>query len=323
MRPSHTGLTDPMAARWQTGAEAGSARETELSILMDLRPTYVRRDLHRKAKWSCALAMAATMACAAAPGLAQGIKAKQVDGRTVYVNAEPQTPTNARRKYVPGTRRLIYWSNTAHRWKPVPAPSPYAWKAAHYAAQEVTNFIAAQPHADKNTKRKAALDPNYRMAARGRAVTSAEIDRMIDTAARRHDVDPNLVKAIIKVESNFNPRAVSRAGAMGLMQLMPQTARELKVKNPFDPEQNVDAGVRHLRGLLDDFGGNVPLSLAAYNAGAGAVTRNGGIPPYAETRNYVRRITGLYGSATGNLMRSTPIRITRDAQGVLTFSNVD
>ncbi|MBV8207611.1 MAG: lytic transglycosylase domain-containing protein, partial [Acidobacteria bacterium] len=115
----------------------------------------------------------------------------------------------------------------------------------------------------------------------------------------RHSVDANLVRAVIKVESNFNPNAVSRKGAMGLMQLMPATARELNVSDPFDPEQNLEAGVRHLKSLLETNSGDVPRTLAAYNAGQGAVARSGGIPPYAETRNYVRQITHLYGSGSG------------------------
>jgi soluble lytic murein transglycosylase-like protein len=133
------------------------------------------------------------------------------------------------------------------------------------------------------------------------------------------------VRAVVKVESNFNPNAVSRKGAMGLMQLMPSTARQLNVKNPFDPEQNVDAGVRHLKQLLDSYGGNIKLTLAAYNAGAGAVARSSGVPHYAETQNYVRRITKLYnsGSNVGPVASPEPVRVQRDARGVLYISNTE
>jgi soluble lytic murein transglycosylase-like protein len=127
------------------------------------------------------------------------------------------------------------------------------------------------------------------------------------------------------VESNFNPNAVSRKGAMGLMQLMPATARQLKVKNPFDPEQNVDAGVRHLKQLLESYGGDVKLTLAAYNAGAGAVARSSGVPHYAETQNYVRRITNLYyrGLVSNSDASHDPVTVQRDARGVLYISNTE
>ena len=170
-----------------------------------------------------------------------------------------------------------------------------------------------------------------------RGFSQKDIDSAIDEAASRHNVDPSLVRSVVKVESNFNPNAVSSKGAMGLMQLMPSTARSLNVSNPFDPAQNVDAGVRHLRKLLDNYGGNVQLSLAAYNAGAGAVARSAGVPHFRETQNYVRRITSLYNggvpgtSLMGNSSLATsmerasrePVRVQRDAQGVLTMSNTD
>jgi soluble lytic murein transglycosylase-like protein len=145
-------------------------------------------------------------------------------------------------------------------------------------------------------------------------------------AAARHNVDPNLVRAVIKVESNFNSNAVSRKGAMGLMQLMPSTARSLKLQNPFDPDQNVDAGVRHLKQLLENYDGDVNLTLAAYNAGAGAVARSAGVPHFAETQNYVRRITNLYygGFDFSSYGAShDPVRVQRDSRGVLYISNTD
>lgn len=119
-------------------------------------------------------------------------------------------------------------------------------------------------------------------------------ENTIDTFARMNRLDPKFVQALVAVESNYNPRAVSRKGAMGLMQLMPATAKHYGVEDPFHPTQNVEAGTRHLRVLLDRYQGNLELALAAYNAGETAVARYGGIPPFPETRQYVRKILGLY-----------------------------
>lgn len=127
----------------------------------------------------------------------------------------------------------------------------------------------------------------------------AGVQRMAREAALRHGVDPVLVRAVIGVESAWNPRAVSPKGAAGLMQLMPQTARRYGVADRFDPAQNVDAGVRYLRDLLGMFRGDLPLALAAYNAGEGAVLRHGGrVPPYPESRRYVERVLRLYGAGS-------------------------
>src|SRR2546425_9517892 len=117
---------------------------------------------------------------------------------------------------------------------------------------------------------------------------------MITAAAMGEGVDPALVEAVVAVESAFSPRAVSHKGAMGLMQLMPQTARLLGVSNAFDPRENLIAGTRHLRDLLHLFRGDLPRALAAYNAGASAVITHGGIPPYRETREYVRLVLARY-----------------------------
>ena len=117
---------------------------------------------------------------------------------------------------------------------------------------------------------------------------------IIARAAEAHGVNPMLVRALIQVESGYRPRARSRKGAMGLMQLMPSTARAYKVGNPFEPKANIEAGIKHLKSLIDRFRG-VELALAAYNAGPGAVEKFKGVPPYRETRSYVSRILLLAG----------------------------
>jgi Transglycosylase SLT domain len=140
----------------------------------------------------------------------------------------------------------------------------------------------------------AAPEPLPAFVAPTRPMLSTdEVRGMIDRLATLHGVNVKLAQALVQVESNYEARAVSPKGAAGLMQIMPSVAREYALADPFDPEQNLDAGLRHLRGLLDLFKSDVRLALAAYNAGLGAVTRYGGVPPYRETQDYVQRIMTL------------------------------
>jgi len=122
----------------------------------------------------------------------------------------------------------------------------------------------------------------------------AKYDQIINRTAEKYNVDPALVKAVIKTESNFNHRAVSPKGARGLMQLMPSTAYALQVPDSFQPENNVEGGVKYLRYLMELFRNDLPLALAAYNAGENAVIKHRGIPPYRETQNYVQRVISQY-----------------------------
>ncbi len=250
--------------------------------------------------------------------VATKITASDEHGRKIYVNDSVAAPSRSTETSEAPRRTLKYWSSKEKRWKPVPPPNATVMRAAQSAAAEVDEYLGHDSSQSANEKIVAA---NFR----GPLATSADIDSAIEQAAARHNVDPNLVRAVVKVESNFNPNAVSRKGAMGLMQLMPATARQLKVKNPFDPEQNVDAGVRHLKQLLESYGGDVRLTLAAYNAGATAVARSSGVPRFAETQNYVRRITNLYygGSVFESGASHDPVTVQRDARGVLYISNTD
>jgi len=116
------------------------------------------------------------------------------------------------------------------------------------------------------------------------------IDQSVQKAAAKYDLSPDLIKGVIRAESNFKVKAISSAGAQGLMQLMPATAKELGVNNPFDIAQNIDGGAKYLRIMLDRFGGNVRTALAAYNAGPGTVIKYNGRVPYPETRQYIRRV---------------------------------
>lgn len=159
-------------------------------------------------------------------------------------------------------------------------------------------------------------------------LTNDRLESLIKTVAERHNVDPGLVRAVIRTESNGDPAAVSMKGAQGLMQLMPSTAAELGVTNTFNPQENIEGGVKYLRQLLTRYGGDLDKALAAYNAGAGAVDRAKGVPRYRETQEYVRKVTSSYlngaparaGTKTAS-NPSHPMYQTTDAQGHIIWVN--
>lgn len=139
-------------------------------------------------------------------------------------------------------------------------------------------------------KEKADSPPSEQQAVR----TDPDYHRIVEEKATKYKIDPSLIKAVIKTESNWNSKAVSRKGAMGLMQLMPFTASEMAVYNPFNPEENIEGGTRYLRYLLERFNGDLTLALAAYNAGPETVEKFRSVPPITETRQYVSKVLSLY-----------------------------
>jgi len=181
------------------------------------------------------------------------------------------------------------------------------------------------------------IDWATRASQAQRAATSSnyyeDVDRLVQEVAGRFQLDPRLVHAIIQAESDYNPLAVSPRGALGLMQLIPATARRFGVADPFDPKQNIEGGVSYLKYLLDLFGGNLSLSLAAYNAGENSVLRWGGVPSFSETKAYVRKVREFYQSNSLPYMpASKPVRkrpemlpIYRyvDERGIVHYTNID
>ena len=143
------------------------------------------------------------------------------------------------------------------------------------------------------------LDTTVESKKNPNSVTRSEIDNLITKYADKNGLDEDFVKAVINQESGFNPNATSHCGAMGLMQLMPSTAQGLGVKDAYNPELNIEGGTKYLKGLMDRFGNDKSLALAAYNAGPNAVKKYGGIPPYAETQNYVKKVLSKYDTYKG------------------------
>jgi soluble lytic murein transglycosylase-like protein len=174
---------------------------------------------------------------------------------------------------------------------------------------------------------------NHSSPASGEAIElvapSDRLDKIVREAAERHKVDPALVKAVISTESGWNPAAISRKGAVGLMQLVPGTAQRFGVGNPFDPAQNVEAGTTYLKSLLDRYNGDLKKSLAAYNAGERTVDRSGGVPPIWETQRYVQKVTSAYFRPNSGrdqsfgfqLQPKNPVRQEIDQSGRVVFTN--
>lgn len=169
---------------------------------------------------------------------------------------------------------------------------PHAGKHAPPATSAPTSFSRPAPA-------EPFLQPEITVTTTFRLPIDVEIEALIQEAAVQHHMDPALIRAVVRTESAFDPDAVSTAGAQGLMQLMPALSQELGVEDPFDPRQNIFAGVRYLRFLLDAHNGNESLALASYNAGPGAVALHGGIPPFRETQQYVKTITGMLARDRG------------------------
>lgn len=214
-----------------------------------------------------------------------------------------------------------------------PAGSAQIMRSVDASGHEM--FVNAEPPVA--TKLQAAAKPHATIympgessfMGPGRPEVSVDRDgaeKLVREAADRHNVDPALVRAVIETESNWNPSAYSRKGAIGLMQLIPTTAQRYGANDAFNPQQNIDAGVRHLKWLLERYNGNLDLALAAYNAGEGAVDKAHGVPAYKETRNYVHKVQDAYfrpGSGRQESAFSNPRAIHRDvdSDGRLIFRN--
>jgi hypothetical protein len=194
-------------------------------------------------------------------------------------------------------------------------------------------FVNAEPPPIKlvSPKPRTTIYMSSETSFLGQNRPAMNIDRdgaeaLVREAAERHHVDPALVRAVIETESNWNAGAVSRKGAVGLMQLIPTTAQRFGVNNAFNPKQNVDAGVHYLKTLLERYNGNLDLALAAYNAGEGAVDRAHGIPSFRETRSYVQKVQDAYfrpgsGRLENAYTRSNPIHRHMDSSGRIIFTN--
>jgi soluble lytic murein transglycosylase-like protein len=234
------------------------------------------------------------------------------DGRKVFINANappaPKRSTAASRAHAVAAPSVAASTSSA---EPSDAPAPASPSALGDTKESATNETSTP---DASTPDEPAS-------------TKPSLDQMVNEVATRHNVDPQLVRAVIGAESNWDPHAVSRTGAQGLMQLEPSTARLLGVSKAFDPQQNLEGGVTYLRMLLERYGGDLDKALAAYNAGPGAVDRAGGVPHIAETENYVQRVTATYNHPGSDRSPHVPMQVSHpiyqstDDTGRIVFTN--
>ena len=199
--------------------------------------------------------------------------------------------------------------------------TPAAAQVYKRKAQDGTSYFTnIQPN--PSIQRVALAQPASYETSRQPAVDYGVYSQEIAEAAARHAVPERLIWAVIRAESGFDPRAVSPRGARGLMQLMPETAAILGVRDPFNPRENINAGARHLRGMMERFRNDLPLAIAAYNAGERPVASYRGIPPYPETREYVARVLRYYGAPPAWELQSSGIQQFVKRDGTVVYTNV-
>ncbi|MBE7702579.1 MAG: lytic transglycosylase domain-containing protein [Cyanobacteria bacterium SIG28] len=201
-------------------------------------------------------------------------------------------------------RRAVQMKNQVNniqaQWAPVQTQTPNSVPTEVTSFDKVLQTSAKTKFGDLLIKPSTKVDakiytsPTNETQAVKENFTTSKIKELISRVSQKHGVDEKLVDAVVQQESGYNPNAKSKVGAMGLMQLMPTTAKGLGVSNPMDPVENVEGGVKYLKSMLDKYNGNIILALAAYNAGPGAVDKYDGVPPYKETQNYVKSILSNY-----------------------------
>ena len=258
-----------------------------------------------KAKPAVAVLVAVSWLALAAPSRAQITTAVSEDGKLVFINTDSRVGRNGSTIITSPSLAAPAASKVPSvrpAWPPLPAPSAPSNEGA--VEGWITPSVGEQP-----------------------AQPEDRLDRIVREAAERNNLDPALVKAVISTESGWNPKAISRKGAVGLMQLIPGTAQRYGVNNSFDPAQNIEGGTRYLKSLLVRYNGDLTKSLAAYNAGERTVDLNGGVPAIPETQRYVQKVTNAYfqpGSGRNRTLWSPPkppVRREVDSSGRVVFTN--